>query len=51
MDAQWTDCNSKVVPIMTYVDAQRMTEGAIMPDHAVWINRAIRNAQPFGLSN
>jgi len=37
------------VSVMTYVDVQRPEEGAIMSDYVVWINKAIRDAKPFGL--
>ena len=39
----------QMVPCMTYVDVQRPDEGAIMPDYIIWINKAIREAKPFGL--
>jgi hypothetical protein len=37
------------VKVMTYVDVQRLDDGAIMPDYVVWIRKAIRDARPFGL--
>ncbi|EMD00888.1 hypothetical protein BAUCODRAFT_61477 [Baudoinia panamericana UAMH 10762] len=37
------------VSTMTYVDVQRTDEGTIMPDYIVWINKAIRDAKPYGL--
>lgn len=37
------------VAAMTYVDVQRPDEGVIMPDYVVWINKAIKEAKPFGL--
>ena len=39
----------QIVQAMTYVDAQRTAQGTIMPDYVVWINKAIRDAKPFGL--
>jgi gamma-glutamylcyclotransferase len=37
------------VEAMTYVDVKRTQEGVIMPDYVVWINKAIRDATPYGL--
>lgn len=39
----------QTVQVMTYVDVQRPDEGEIMPDYIIWINKAIREAKPFGL--
>ena len=39
----------QMVPCMTYVDFKRQDEGEIMPDYIIWINKAIRETEEFGL--
>lgn len=41
--------STQVVKALVYVDVERPDEGIIMPDYVVWINKAIRDAKPFGL--
>jgi len=57
-EKKWLECHrlnadgsesGQTVTAMSYVDVQRPDEGEIMPDYIIWINKAVREAKPFGL--
>lgn len=48
-EKDWVETTAQKVTATTYVDTQRMTEGAIEGDYIVWINRAIFDATREGM--
>lgn len=48
VNADGSESEQKVNALM-YIDSERLDDGEIMPDYVVWIQKAVRDAKPFGL--